>query len=493
MKGKILIVDDDPLLAKMLEITLIQEDFITYTLCDGQEVLEKIHQINPDLIIADIMMPGMDGYELYQCLKKDTTTTFIPFIFLSAKTSLSEQLEAFRMGVDDFICKPFKIEDLIARIQKVIQKAARTRLFNTRADFSGKLTQMKFADIIQIIELNYKTGELSFKNSKGKQIGKAFFKDGNLIHSYTELLNGEEAFYEIMSETSGYFEFFVTPIDMVQTITTPNMSVLLNGTRMIDEASGIATFISDANCHLSIKSKEVSPATESKVGTEHINYLFQLIEQGVSFQKMLGSDKISRCRILSALINLLKEDILEIHQNLTDASVQMDIDLLLKIQEANFKALSGVLKMNNELLKASLYFQQGEIIHAVCGLVSGKKALFRILSRFPWEFNFFHESLSDIKSIQIPLNNLLIDATGEMKSLKMIDKHLGEYCISINSDRLNKINNKNNCEELMQIVDLAKEHKKIGDIIEASQYTDLKTYKIILDLNNLNIINIQKN
>jgi DNA-binding response OmpR family regulator len=493
MKGKILIADDDPLLAKMLEITLTQENFITYTLPDGQEVLEKIHQINPDIIIADIMMPGMDGYELYRCLRKDPATAFIPFVFLSAKTSLSDQLEGFRMGADDFVCKPFKLEDLIVRLQRVIQRAARTRFFNTRADFSGNLTQMKLVDIIQILELNHKTGELSFKNSTGKQIGKAFFKDGNLIHSHMGLLKGEEAFYGLMGETKGYFEFFVTPVDIVQTITIPNMSVLLNGTRMIDEASGIAEFISDTNCHLNIKSKEVSSALESKVGAEHINYLFQLIEQGVSFQKMLDSEKISRYRVLSAMINLLKEDILEIQQNFTDTPVQMDNDLLLKIQEAHIKALNGVLKINNGSLKASIYFQQGEIIHAVCGTASGKKALFRILSRIAWEFNSFHESLSEIKSIQIPLENLLNDATGEMKGLKMIDKNLLKYYISINQDRLNQTHHKYNREELIQIVDLAKRHKKIEDVIEASPYTDLKTFKVILELNNLNIIDMQKN
>jgi DNA-binding response OmpR family regulator len=493
MKGKILIADDDPLLAKMLEITLTQENYITYTLPDGQKVLEKIHQINPDVIIADIMMPGMDGYELYRCLRKDPATAFIPFVFLSAKTSLLDQLEGFRMGADDFVCKPFKLEDLIVRLQRVIQQAARTRFFNIRADFSGNLTQMKIADIIQLIELNYKTGELSFKNSKGKQIGKAFFKNGNLIHSQTSLLKGEEAFYELMGEINGYFEFYMTSVDTIQTITIPNMSVLLNGTRIIDEASGIAEFIPDADCHLSIKSKEVSSALENKLGAKHINYIFELIEHRVSFPNMLNSDKISKYRALSVIINLFKEDILEVQQNFTDTNVQMDKDLLLKIQEANIKALSGVLKINNGSLKASIYFQQGEIIHALYGMASGKKALFKILSQTPWEINFFHESLSEIKSIQIPINNLLINAKEEIKCLKMIDKHLFEHYISINLDRLNKITNTNNRNELTQIINLAKKHKKIRDVIEASRYTDLETFKVILELNNLNIIDIQKN
>jgi DNA-binding response OmpR family regulator len=490
MKGKILIVDDDPLLVKMLEIKLTQENFVPYPLHDGQEALEKIQQIKPDVIIADIMMPRIDGYELHRRLRTDPATAFIPMVFLSAKTSLSDQLKGFRMGADDYVCKPFEFEDLLARVQKVIQRATRARFYDIRAIFSGNLRQMKIVDIIQLIELNHKTGELVFKKSKGKQIGKAFFKNGNLINSHMGLLNGEEAFYGLMEETEGYFEFFDIPIEVSQTITIPNISILLNGTRLIDEASGIAEFISDTDCRLRIKSREVSSALEAKIGEENINYLFQLVEKGVSFQKLLNSDRMSKSRAASALTHLLKEQLLEVEKIFNDPKVRMDKKLLLKIHEINLQGLSGVLQINNGLLKASIHFQQGEIIHAIHGMASGEKALFRILAQNAQELNFSNESLSEIKSIHNPLDSLLIDAIKEMQGLEMLDKNIFDIAISVNSERLNQISNKENPEELIWIVELVKKHEKIGDILEASQYTDLKTFKAILELNNLNIIDI---
>jgi DNA-binding response OmpR family regulator len=421
MKGKILIVSDDPLLVKMLEIRFTQEDFVTYSLHDGREVTEKIHQIKPDMIIADIMMPCMDGHELRRCLKKDPAAAFIPFIILSSKTNPSDQLEGFRMGADDYICKPFELEDLIIRVKRVIRRAVKAGFFDIRADLSGNLAQMKLVDIIQLIELNHKTGELIFKNQKGKPIGKAFFKEGNLINAHMGLLSGEAAFYGLMGRKKGYFEFSGTPVDVSQAITLPNMSVLLNGSRLIDEAP------------------------------------------------------------------------LEVQKGFTDPKAQMDKGLFLKIQEINMQKLSGVLEIKNGSLKSSIYFHNGEIIHAVCGMHSGQKALFRILSKTVRELNFSYESLSEIRSIQNPIHKLLIDATREIEGLKMFDKTILKSTISIKADRLNQISKKYNHQELNWIIELVKKHERIGDILEASRYTDLKTFKAILELNNLKVIDISKN
>jgi CheY-like chemotaxis protein len=493
MKGKIFLIDNDPTLVKMFENNLSKADIVTCPVRDVHEALEKIHQTKPDVIISDTMMPGRDGYELLRYLRKDPTTAFIPFVLLSDKTSIPDQVEGFRMGVDDYVCKPFESEDFIERVQRIIQRTFKARSYNTQADFSGNLRQMKIVDIIQLIEVNHKTGELVFHSPKGKQIGKAFFQNGNLVHAHLGALSGEEAFYGLMEKTDGHFEFFEIYADTVETITIPNMSVLLNGTRLIDEASGIEKIIPDKDCQLCIKSREVSSALENKIGKENITYLFQLIEKGVSIQNMLKSDNLSRPRIASALIHLLNEEILEVNNDFTDSKVQMDKELLHKIFEANAQELSGALEIHNDSLNASIYFQNGEIIHAICGMTCGKKALFRILSQIAQELKFSFESLSDIKSIQSPLDILLIDAVREMKSLKLVNNKLLDNTISINSDRLHQITSEDKHEELIPIVELIKKHGRIGDILEASQLTDLETFKAILELKNLKVIDLSQN
>ncbi len=493
MKGKILIITDDPLLVKTLEPKFTQEDFVTCLISDHCLVIEKIPQISPDIIILDITTTPADGYKLHRSLRKDPIAACIPMVFLSDRINLSDQIKGFRMGASDYICKPFDPEDFVARVKKIVRQSKRTAFFDKRADFSGHLRKLKLIDIVQLIEVNHKTGELIFKNLKGKKLGKAFFKEGNLIDAQLGVLQGEEAFYGLMAETEGYFEFFGIPVAVTETITIPNMSILLNGSHLIDEASGITELISDTTCRFFIKSKDVSPDLESKLGAENINYLFQLIEQGHPFKKLLNFGIISKPRAASVLVHLLNEHILEVQKSVTGQITLMDKNLISKIREINTQGLSGVLEINTASSTAKIHFQNGEIFHATYENASGKKALFRILSRKVVGFNFNDHLFSGPKTIKGQLDDLFFEALREIQGLKLIGNHIMGYSIFIHSDRLNRIDNQKTPEELLTILDLAKKHEKIGDILDFCQYSDLKTFKAILKLNNLNLIHISKN
>jgi DNA-binding response OmpR family regulator len=87
---------------------------------NGREGWEKIKQVNPDLVVSDIMMPVMDGIELARKIKTETLTSHIPVILLTAKGSEEKQLEGFKVGVNDYITKPFTFEILASRIQNLL-------------------------------------------------------------------------------------------------------------------------------------------------------------------------------------------------------------------------------------------------------------------------------------------------------------------------------------------------------------------------------------
>lgn len=115
--GKILIVDDNPENLRLLSIALSQQGYDVRSAISGSMALSGLRSIMPDLILLDVMMPGMNGYEVCGKIKADTLTQDIPIIFISAVNEVIDKVKSFRLGGVDFITKPFQIEEVLLRIE----------------------------------------------------------------------------------------------------------------------------------------------------------------------------------------------------------------------------------------------------------------------------------------------------------------------------------------------------------------------------------------
>ncbi len=122
MKEKILIVDDEKDIIKMLEYNLKKEGLRTISCNEGEEALRLAAKEHPDLIILDLMLPGIDGLEVCKHLKKEKNTSDIPVIMLTAKTQESDKIIGLELGADDYVTKPFSPRELIARIKAVLRR-----------------------------------------------------------------------------------------------------------------------------------------------------------------------------------------------------------------------------------------------------------------------------------------------------------------------------------------------------------------------------------
>lgn len=118
MAKKILVIDDEPRLLKAITIRLKASDYEVITGQDGAEGLEKAKSLNPDLIVLDILMPKMDGYEVCRLLKFDEKYKSIPVIMLTAKAQDIDKAMGKKVGADDYITKPFETQDLVDKIKK---------------------------------------------------------------------------------------------------------------------------------------------------------------------------------------------------------------------------------------------------------------------------------------------------------------------------------------------------------------------------------------
>lgn len=122
---KILVVDDERVMIKLLDFNLTKAGYEVKTVSNGQEALRILDSYRPDLIICDIMMPVMDGLELRQRLRQEHDYQLIPFIFLTAKTQTEDRISGFKLGVDDYIGKPFSPDELQVRVASILERRSR--------------------------------------------------------------------------------------------------------------------------------------------------------------------------------------------------------------------------------------------------------------------------------------------------------------------------------------------------------------------------------
>ncbi|KLO23570.1 response regulator ArlR [Marinitoga sp. 1197] len=117
---KILIIEDDKSISRLLELELKHEGFKVDVANDGNEGLEKYEQFKPDIIILDLMLPGMDGMEIADSIRNYDHNVGI--IMLTAKGDLKSRIEGLKTGADDYVVKPFEIEELLARIEALLRR-----------------------------------------------------------------------------------------------------------------------------------------------------------------------------------------------------------------------------------------------------------------------------------------------------------------------------------------------------------------------------------
>lgn len=133
VKERILVVDDERDIIELIKYNLELEGFRVIPSYNGEDALRLAKREPPDLLILDLMLPGMDGLEVCRVLKNDSLTNHIPIIMLTAKTKEPDIVVGLEMGADDYIAKPFSMRELVARVKAVLRRGPKS------GDLKGKL------------------------------------------------------------------------------------------------------------------------------------------------------------------------------------------------------------------------------------------------------------------------------------------------------------------------------------------------------------------
>ena len=148
-KQKILIVDDDTNIAELISLYLTKECYETKMVHDGESALKELTLFQPNLILLDLMLPGMDGY---QVCREVRTKSQVPIIMLSAKGEVFDKVLGLELGADDYIVKPFDTKELVARVKANLRRCQQMTIFETPKASDAKIVE--YPDLI-INQSNY--------------------------------------------------------------------------------------------------------------------------------------------------------------------------------------------------------------------------------------------------------------------------------------------------------------------------------------------------
>lgn len=162
MKSRVLVVDDDKNIAELISLYLEKEGYDTKKVYDGVEAVREFASYNPHLILLDIMLPGMDGYDVCKEIRK---TSNVPIIMLTAKGETFDKVLGLELGADDYMVKPFDTKELTARVKAVLRRSNLKEETKSKLEFENIVIDMDNYSVTyngKVIELPLKELELLF-------------------------------------------------------------------------------------------------------------------------------------------------------------------------------------------------------------------------------------------------------------------------------------------------------------------------------------------
>jgi DNA-binding response OmpR family regulator/signal recognition particle receptor subunit beta len=234
MPSKILVVDDEGHLRRVVSLYLRARNYEVETAENGLEAIQQVSADRPDLIIADIGMPGLDGYELCSRLRRDPATRTIPFIFLTARDQDTDRIKARKIGSDDYLTKPCPLDQLAEHVETMIDRIEQAKKIPLdRIGLSGQLDDVNVLDLIQMLELNQKSGALVL--SHGERTGTLYFKEGTIIDADIRSPKREEPLFVLLGWKAGRYLFLPDAMPERMPITASLAHLLFEDLRKLED------------------------------------------------------------------------------------------------------------------------------------------------------------------------------------------------------------------------------------------------------------------
>lgn len=304
---RILLVDDSLLVQRMIREYFEPAGYRVTIAGNGREGLEAARSSRPDVIIADIIMPVMDGWEFCEAVRKEPALANVPFLFLTAVREVPQRIQGLRMGADDYITKPFSRDELLARVEICLAKAK--RLVQAEAleatVLSGHTSHLPISDLLQLLSQNGKTGVLNL-HVAGDHEGRVFFRSGQVVNAATGGVEGRKALYRLLDWPEARFE--MDPDGKLPTgepIRESTSNVLMDGFTQNDEMRALRPSLPPPLARFRMQGALPDLQAGSGLGTTEKAVLLEF-QGGASVGEVLDRSPLNDLEVSRAILKLLQ-------------------------------------------------------------------------------------------------------------------------------------------------------------------------------------------
>ncbi|HYB74670.1 MAG TPA: response regulator [Candidatus Sulfotelmatobacter sp.] len=310
---RILVVEDELLIARMVQECLAPLYVEVVHVTSGPQALEAVLAHPPDLILLDVVLPGIDGFEVARRIKSDPKTGHLPIIFLTALSQATDKARGFELGADDYITKPFQFEEVQARVRRALQRAEAARALRAAEagrGIRGRLRDMGLPSLIQFIELERAGGVLSL--TRGEERGHIYFDGGRIVNAVLRGTQGEHAVYRLLAWDDGEFE-----LERVHggtafegRIAASNQALLLEGLCRRDERARLKAALPPMNIRLAA-SERLRHALQGKKPAADLQRYLPLLDGTRTIQQVVDESGEDDLKALVDLAKLYRSGMLE--------------------------------------------------------------------------------------------------------------------------------------------------------------------------------------
>ncbi|MCU0644617.1 MAG: response regulator, partial [bacterium] len=302
----VLVADEDIKNLQILKENLEASGFLVITAPNGNKAWEEIQRTPPKLILTEVNLSGLNGYQLLERLHADPNTASLPLIFLTNQREIQQRVRAFELGAKDYLIKPLHVKEVIAHIRMVLRRLERRKAeqLETYMKFSGRLDQLSLADLIESFGVERKTGILTISN--GRRTGHVYFRDGAVVNASMGDFKQETAAYQMFPWRKGYFNMVFREIDVADEISTSNLGLLLQGIKRTELREKLISQLSSPKTAFTITPTFKLLMEKKKVSGDATNFI-DLLDGQRDVEQIIDDSGLDDLTALTRIVRLYQQ------------------------------------------------------------------------------------------------------------------------------------------------------------------------------------------